>query len=47
MDLEGIKLNGISQTEKDKYYLYVGSKKYNSEHNKRKQAHRYRKQTSG
>ena len=29
MDLEGIMLSEINQTEKDKYHLYVESKKYN------------------
>ena len=52
MNLEGIMLSEISQTEKDKYcmiHLYVKSKKYNKLVNitKKKQAHRYREQTSG
>ena len=52
MDLEGIMLNEISQTEKDKYcmiWLNVESKKYNKLVNitKKKHTHRYRKQTSG
>ena len=52
MDLEGIMLSEISQTEKDKYcmtHLYVESKNYNKLMNitKKKQTHRYREQTSG
>ena len=49
MDLEGIMLSEISQTEKDKYcmMLHVESKKYNKLVNItwKKQTHRYREQT--
>ena len=53
MDLEGIALSEISQTEKDKYcisyHLHAESKKYNKVVNitKKKQTHRYREPTSG
>ena len=51
MDLEGIMLSEISQTEKDKYYVfsYVEYKKYNKlvTMTKMKQIHRCREQTSG
>ena len=52
MDLEGIMLSEISQTEKTKIvrdHLHVESKKYNKVVNrtKKKQTHRYREQTSG
>ena len=49
MDLEGILLGEMSQTEKDKYlmiYLYVESKKPKNKP-KQKQIHRYREQTGG
>ena len=49
IELEGIMLSEISQTEKDKYYrlsfVCVKSKKYNKVVNI--QTHRYREQTSG
>ena len=52
MDLEGIILSEISQTEKDKYYdvpFMWNPKKYNKLVNitKKKQTHRYKEQTSG
>ena len=53
MDLESIMLSEINQREKDKYYMISLTwgilKKYQkaSEYNKNRQAHRYRKQTSG
>ena len=52
MDLEGIMLSEISETEKDKYCmipLIYGIKKFNKLVNitKKKQTHRYREQTSG
>ena len=51
LDLEGITLSEISQTEKDKYCMisYVEPKKYNKLVNitKKKQTYRYREQTSG
>ena len=52
MDLEGIMLSEISQTEKDKYCmisLIMESKKYSQLMNrtKKKETHRYKEQTSG
>ena len=50
MDLEGVMLNEISQTEKNtvQYHLYMESKKYKLVNTtKKKQTHRYRKQTGG
>ena len=46
LDLEGIMLSEISQTNKDKtvYHLHLESKKYNKQVNitKKKQIHKYR-----
>ena len=52
MDLEGIMLSEISQTDKDKFCMIShmwNAKKYNKLVNKTKkqQTHRYREQTSG
>ena len=50
MDLEGIIIIEVSQTEKDKYclILYMESKKDNKVVNKqRRSRHRYREQSSG
>ena len=53
MDLEGIILSEISQTEKDKYHMissvckvYVETKKQNRKTTE-KQTHRYREQSEG
>ena len=51
INLEGIMLSEISQTERDKYsmlLLICGSQKIKQMHiTKQKQMHRYREQTSG
>ena len=51
MDLEGIMLSEISQRKTDTvgYHLHVEAKKYDRLVNitKKKQAHRYKEQTSG
>ena len=50
MELEGIMLSEISQTEKDKYCmisLILESKKYKKLVNITKKSHRHREQTSG
>ena len=50
MNLEGIMLSELSQTEKDKYYMisHVKSKiQQISECNRKRNRHRYREQTSG
>ena len=52
MDLEGILLSEISQTEKDYYYMIIlicriWKVQQTSQYNKKKQTHRYREQTSG
>ena len=52
MDLEGIMLSEISQTEEDRYcthHLYIDSKKYNKLENitKKKQTERCKEQISG
>ena len=52
INLEGIMLREVSQTEKDKYCmfsLHVESNKSNKQMNltKQKQIHKYREQTSG
>ena len=51
MDLEGIMLGEISQTEKEKYCYFI-TYMWNLKHKqmditKQKQTHRYREQTSG
>ena len=49
MDLEIIILSEVSQTQKDKYHLYVESKKMVQMNlfSKQKQTRRHRKQTYG